>query len=79
MAYEISCSDGRVVSSDSLGGAIKAACDLITRGVTVSKLKGSDGFTMERSDIETEHLRRLMVSRQVSAKARSREPVGIGL
>ena len=46
------------LKSDSLRAAIKAACDLITKGIIVWKLKGSDGFTMERRDIETECLRR---------------------
>ncbi len=75
MVYEIFCTDAlvpsgrfpdccRVVTSDSLGAAIKAACKLIADGVTVWKLRGSDGFTMERSDIEMERLRRLGVSRQ---------------
>ena len=76
MAYEVFCTDTpvpsgrfpdrcRVVTSDSLGAAIKAACKLIADGVIVWKLKGSDGFTMERSDIEMERLRRLGVSRQL--------------
>ena len=47
-----------VVDSDSMGAAIKAACRLIADGVIVWKIKGPDGFTMERSDIETERLRR---------------------
>jgi hypothetical protein len=69
MAYELFCTDAPTASrripdncwvakSDSLRAAIKAACDLITKGIIVWKLKGSDGFTMERRDIETECLRR---------------------
>jgi hypothetical protein len=45
------------VESNSIGAAIKAACRLIDEGVIVWKIKG-DGFVMERSDIETERLRR---------------------
>jgi hypothetical protein len=46
------------VDSDSMGAAIKEACRLIGDGTIVWKLKGSDGFVMERRDIETECLRR---------------------
>jgi hypothetical protein len=46
------------VDSDSMGAAIKEACRLISDGVIVWKIKGPDGFVMERSDIETERLRR---------------------
>jgi hypothetical protein len=70
VAYEIFCTEVpvpsgkyrdrcQIVTSDSLGAAIRAACKLITDGVIVWKLKGSDGFTMERNDIEIERLRRL--------------------
>ena len=45
------------VESNSLGAAISAACRLIDDGVIVWKIKGH-GFVMERSDIETERLRR---------------------
>lgn len=69
MAYEICCTDVpsqsermpdhyRVVNSDSMSAAITAACKLIADGVIVWKIRGPDGFTMERSDIETERLRR---------------------
>lgn len=55
MAYELFCIDGpaplgkfpdrcRVVTADSLGAAITAACKLIADGATVWKLKGSEGF-----------------------------------
>jgi hypothetical protein len=75
VAYELFCIDGpaplgkfpdrcRVVTADSLGAAITAACKLIADGATVWKLKGSEGFTMERSDIESERLRRLGIARQ---------------
>jgi hypothetical protein len=46
------------VDSDSMGVAINAACRLIDGGVTVWKLLGATGFSMERSDIEVECLRR---------------------
>jgi hypothetical protein len=46
------------VNSDSMGSAIKAACKLISGGATVWQIKGSDGFMMERSDIEIECWRR---------------------
>jgi hypothetical protein len=50
----------RVVSVDSelMGAAISAACKLITDGVIVWQVRGPDGFMMERSDIESECLRR---------------------
>lgn len=50
----------RVVSvdSNSIGAAISAACRLIDGGMTVWKIKGSDGFVMERGDIEIERFRR---------------------
>jgi hypothetical protein len=46
------------VNLDSMGGAIKTACELLSDGVIVWQIKGSDGFIMERRDIETEFLRR---------------------
>ncbi len=46
------------MNSDSMSAAIKAACKLVSDGVIVWKIKGSDGFIMERTDIETEFLRR---------------------
>jgi hypothetical protein len=46
------------VQSDSMGEAINAACTLIRDGVIVWKIKGPNGFMMERRDIETECLRR---------------------
>ena len=46
------------VNSDSMGAAINAACTLIGDGVTVVRIKGPNGFTMERTDIEIECLRR---------------------
>jgi hypothetical protein len=48
----------RMVSANSMGAAVKAACRLVSNGVIVWKIKGPDGFMMERSDIETECLRR---------------------
>jgi hypothetical protein len=46
------------VKFNSLGAAIDAACKLISGGAIVWQLKGSDGFVMERGDIETECCRR---------------------
>jgi hypothetical protein len=46
------------VQSDSMGTAIDAACTLIGDGVVVLKIKGPNGFMMERRDIETECKRR---------------------
>jgi hypothetical protein len=71
MAYSLFCSDASIQSAkmpdhprivpanpDSMGNAINAACALINGGSIVWKLKGSDGFMMERIDIETECRRR---------------------
>jgi hypothetical protein len=51
---------GRVVpvNLDSMGAAIAEAIKLIGNGVIVWRIKGLDGFVMERCDIETERLRR---------------------
>jgi hypothetical protein len=46
------------VKCDSLGAAIVTACKQMTTGVIVWQIKGSDGFVMERRDIEIECLRR---------------------
>jgi hypothetical protein len=43
---------------DSMGTAITAACKLVSRGVVVLRIDGSDGLLMERSDIEIECSRR---------------------
>jgi hypothetical protein len=71
VAFSIFCTDAgtqsqkmpdhcRVVSvnPDSIGAAITEACKLIGDGVIVWKITGSDGFVMERRDIESERLRR---------------------
>jgi hypothetical protein len=71
MTYSLFCSDvstpsgkmpdhPRVVPahSDTMGNAINTACELINGGSIVWKIKGSDGFMMERLDIETECRRR---------------------
>jgi len=51
---------GRVmpVHLDSMGAAIREAIRLIGDGLIVWRIEGLDGFMMERSDIETERLRR---------------------
>jgi hypothetical protein len=82
MTYSLFCTDARIeskpdhyrvvsVDSASMGAAIKEACRLIGAGLIVWKLKGADGFTMERSDIETECLRRrgVLVVKQNTARA----------
>jgi hypothetical protein len=55
---------GRVVpvKSESMGAAIEAACKLMNGGAIVWQIKGTDGFKMERRDIETEYLRRKNVT-----------------
>jgi hypothetical protein len=49
---------------DSLGAAINAASRLIDDGAIVWRIKGIDGFMMERRDIELERLRRLELRMQ---------------
>lgn len=39
---------------DSMGQSISAACKIIGRGAIVWQIKGSQGFMMERGDIEAE-------------------------
>jgi hypothetical protein len=86
MSYSLFCTDAlipsqkmpdlcRVVPVDSMGAAIRAACGLIAEGVIVWKVQGADGFIMERSDIETECLRRrgILVVKQKTAPAAVRE------
>jgi hypothetical protein len=43
---------------DSMGEAINTACKLIRAGIEVRQIEGSNGFLMERNDIEFECLRR---------------------
>jgi hypothetical protein len=59
VTYTIFCHESPIsIKYDSMGAAIDAACDLIDKGVVVWRIKGSEGFFMERSDIEIERLRR---------------------
>jgi hypothetical protein len=59
VTYSIFCTGVPVPAKcDSMGSAIETACKLINGGSIVSQIKGSDGFLMERSDIEYECLRR---------------------
>jgi hypothetical protein len=44
-----------------MGEAINAACKLIRGGTDVRQIKGTDGFIMDRSDIEIECSRRIEV------------------
>jgi hypothetical protein len=59
MTYSIFCVGvPSPLKCDSMAGAINTACELINGGSSVSQIKGSDGFVMERHDIEIECLRR---------------------
>jgi hypothetical protein len=59
VTYSIFCTGVPIpVKCDSMGSAIETACKLINGGSIVWQIKGSDGFLMERSDIEGECLRR---------------------
>ena len=62
MAYVIFCVNAPIPTEcDSMGEAINAACKLIQGGRVVTQIKGTDGFVMERSDIENECSRRIEV------------------
>jgi hypothetical protein len=57
--YSIHCSDSLTpVKFDSMGASIEAACRMIQGGQIVLQVVGSDGFLMERADIEEECSRR---------------------
>jgi hypothetical protein len=57
--FSIFCIDNPIpVKCDSMAGAINTACELMKGGARVSRINGSDGFTMERRDIEIECIRR---------------------
>lgn len=59
VTYSIVCIDGAVAPKcDSPGTAIETACKLLKGGTNVRQIRGSDGFMMERRDIEIECLRR---------------------
>lgn len=83
MTYSLFCTDASTqlekmpslcrvipVNSDSMGAAINEACRLIGDGVIVWQIKGSDGFMMERSDIEAERLRRQKAKSNIDARRR---------
>jgi hypothetical protein len=53
------------VKCDSMAAAIDTACKLMSGGASVFQIKGSDGFMMERHDIEIECLRRREDNRQI--------------
>jgi hypothetical protein len=58
--YLIFCANAPLPTKyGSMGAAINAACTLIRSGTAVRRIKGTDGFVMERSDIEIECLRRI--------------------
>jgi hypothetical protein len=46
------------IKCESMGAAIATACKFVSSGVTVWQINGSDGFKMERKDIEIECTRR---------------------
>jgi hypothetical protein len=46
---------------DSMRATINAACDMIKRGGVVWRIESSNGFIMERSDIENECFRRAAI------------------
>jgi hypothetical protein len=48
-----------------MAAAINTACELMNGGASVCQIRGSDGFMMERSDIEIECLRRREDNRQI--------------
>jgi hypothetical protein len=50
------------VTCDSMAAAITTACKLMNDGAGVSQIKGSDGFVMDRQDIEIECARRHALS-----------------
>ena len=55
------------VKCDSMAVAVDTACKLMSYGTSVFQIEGSDGFMMERRDIEIECLRRGKGSRQIKA------------
>jgi|HubBroStandDraft_1064217.scaffolds.fasta_scaffold3024920_1 hypothetical protein len=59
MTYLVFCAGASApVVCESMGAAIKTACSLMEKGTVVWQIKGSDGFKMERSDVELECSRR---------------------
>lgn len=57
--YSIYCSDSlNPLTLDSMGASIEAACRMIQSGKIVLRIVGSQGFLMERGDIELECSRR---------------------
>ena len=59
VSYSISCYNSmHPIKCESMGAAISTACKFVSSGVTVWQISGSDGFKMERKDIEIECSRR---------------------
>jgi hypothetical protein len=59
VTYFVVCADQTAPQKfESMSIAITEACKLIRGGVLVLRINGSDGFQMERNDIEIECLRR---------------------
>ena len=66
MTYSIHCIGVPIpVKCDSMGVAIITACELMNGGASVCQIIGSDGFMMDRRDIENECLRRSEDNRQI--------------
>jgi hypothetical protein len=63
VSYAVFCFGVPVpVTCDSMAAAITTACRLMNEGAGVSQIKGSDGFVMDRQDIEIECTRRQTLS-----------------
>jgi hypothetical protein len=59
MTYLVLRSDDQLpMKYETMGGAINAACHLISTGAAVAGIKGLNGFSMERNDIQIECARR---------------------
>jgi hypothetical protein len=57
--YAIYCEGARDPENfDSMSLAIQAACEMIASGRIVTGIHGTEGFVMERRDIELECFRR---------------------
>lgn len=66
MTYSIFCVNVPIpVKCDSMAAAIITACKLMNDGASVCHIMSSDGFMMERRDIEIECLRRREGNRQI--------------
>lgn len=67
MTYSVFCTGELVpVKCESMGAAINLACELANKGAIVWQIRGSDGFKMERGDIELECSRRASIRKPES-------------